>query len=206
MHGAVSLSLKVVLGKGRPEDLRQEFGRGSPGREALPGHRQSILLAIPVHGFGLRLADYQFQKVLKHTAAPDAPAPGPTSCPKLPGSCVSPNSGRGCTSSSGLLARDDIACAKQATMDWCNAQHDASKLVDLAAFVKLSAGGVAECPVPGRSPGSRQASLVNTMWMASASVADRRRAATSRSRSRARDDSGPAKGPNASDGPEGPML
>jgi hypothetical protein len=41
-----------------------------------------------VHGFSLRRAGHEFQEELKHTAAPDAPAPGLTRCPKIEGSCA----------------------------------------------------------------------------------------------------------------------
>jgi hypothetical protein len=87
----------------------------------------------------------------------------------------SPNSGCGCPSSSGLLARDEVACPVQAAMESCEAQHDACKLVHIGPIVKPHGCGVAECPVSGSSPGSRHVSLVSTMWMASASRTARRR-------------------------------
>jgi hypothetical protein len=94
----------------------------------------------------------------------------------------SPNSGCGCTSSSGLLARDEVACPVQAGMESCEVQHDAFKLVHIDPFVKPHQCGVAECPASSSSPGSRHVSLVSTMWMASTSFMDLTSAETSRAR------------------------
>jgi hypothetical protein len=94
----------------------------------------------------------------------------------------SPNSGCGCTSSPGLLARDEVACSVQAVTESCEVQHGALKLVYIDPFVKPHGRGVAECPASVSSPGSRDLSPVSTMWIASASRGDLRRAAHARAR------------------------
>src|SRR5215213_6214166 len=46
------------------------------------------MLDSGLNGFSLRRAGHEFQEELKHTAAPDAPAPGLTRGPKIEGSCA----------------------------------------------------------------------------------------------------------------------
>ena len=70
----------------------------------------------------------------------------------------------------------------QAATESCEVQHGALKLVHIDPFVKLHGRGVAECPASGSSPGSRDLSLASTMWMASVSSVDLRRAAHARAR------------------------
>ncbi len=143
-------------------------------------HPQTAPSDSGLNGFALRRAENKSEEVLKHTATPDAPAPGLTRYPKVSGSCAPPNSGCGCTSSSGLLARDEVACPVQAVTESREVQHGALKLVYIDPFVKPHGRGVAECPASVSSPGSRDLSLVSTMWMASASSVDLRRAAYAR--------------------------
>jgi hypothetical protein len=46
-------------------------------------HPQTAPSASGLNRFSLRRAENKFEEVLKHTAAPDAPAPGPTRCPEV---------------------------------------------------------------------------------------------------------------------------
>ncbi len=46
-------------------------------------HPQTAPSASGLNGFSLRRAENKLEEVLKHTAAPDAPAPGLTRCPKV---------------------------------------------------------------------------------------------------------------------------
>jgi hypothetical protein len=83
MHGTVSSAFSILLGECRPQHLRQEFCCGTLMIGACFAHPQTAPSASGLNGFALRRAENKFEEVLKHTAAPDAPAPGLTRCPKV---------------------------------------------------------------------------------------------------------------------------
>ena len=87
--------------------------------------------------------------------------------------------------SSGLMARDKIARAMQASAKGREARHDAGRVMHFPWKVKYESqkGHAARFHLAARST-LRQASLVRTTCAASALVAPRSFAATSRSRSR----------------------
>jgi hypothetical protein len=104
--------------------------------EGLSIHRQAMLRACMLNGSALRGAEYEFEKIVKHTAAPDAPASGLARCPMVQVSWCAPNSERGRALSSGLIARDKVACPMQAATKLCDAQHDDWMLVHITVIVK----------------------------------------------------------------------
>ncbi len=73
----------MLLGERRPEQLRQESAYGTFGLRTCAIHPKAVLSACRVNGFALRHSEHELEEVLKHTAAPDAPAPGLTRCPKI---------------------------------------------------------------------------------------------------------------------------
>jgi hypothetical protein len=89
--------------------------------------------------FGSDMRSMILLEFMKHTAAPDAVTSSVTRRPKVQDSGYAPNSGRECTSSPGLLARDDISCLMQAAAILCNAQHNTLMLVHMTSFVKSRA-------------------------------------------------------------------
>ncbi len=88
LHGTASSACSMALSERRSEYLRQEFADWTSGSGYCATHLRAMLLPCGRNGFRPRHAEHAFEEVLRHTASPDAQAPGLTRCTKIEGSCA----------------------------------------------------------------------------------------------------------------------